>query len=99
MVKVEGRVLPAPTINLGPQDRPLVPLRGSWDMRDKSLHQGARINKWALACFDGRCHKDQLKNFSKHMADVSSRQGLRMSEQPVVVAYGRGARDVRYFHI
>ncbi|XP_022810535.1 protein argonaute-2-like, partial [Stylophora pistillata] len=94
MVKVEGRVLPAPRINLGPQDQPLVPRDGSWDMRNKSLHDGARIDKWALACFDRGCREEQLRNFSRQMASVSSRQGLRMSEQPVVVAYGRGARDV-----
>ena len=99
MVKVEGRVLPAPRINLGPQDQPLVPRNGSWDMRNKSLHDGARIDKWALACFFGRCREDQLRNFSKQMGYVSSRQGLRMSEEPVVVRYGRGAREVRYLHI
>ena len=99
MVKVEGRVLPAPRINLGPQDQPLVPRDGSWDMRNKSLHDGARIDKWALACFDRGCREEQLRKFSMQMASVSSRQGLRMSEQPVVVAYGRGARDVRYLCI
>ena len=99
MVKVEGRVLPPPRINLGPQDQPLVPRDGSWDMRNKSLHDGARIEKWALACFCRRCREDQLRNFSKQMGNVSSRQGLRMSEEPVVVRYGRGAREVRYLHI
>ncbi|XP_022809864.1 protein argonaute-2-like [Stylophora pistillata] len=94
MVKVEGHVLPAPRINLGPQDLPLVPRDGSWDMRNKSLHDGARIDQWALACFDRGCREEQLRNFSGQMANVSSRQGLRMSEQPVVVAYGRGIRDV-----
>ena len=90
MVKVEGRVLPAPRINLGPQDQPLVPRDGSWDMRNKSLHDGARIDKWALACFCERCREDQLRKFSKQMGNVSSRQGLRMSEQPVVVRNGKG---------
>ena len=99
MVKVEGRELPATRINLGLQDQPLIPRDGSWDTRSKSLHDRARIDKWALACFYRRCREDQLRNFSKQMANVSSRQGLRMSEQPVVVRYGRGAREVRYLHI
>ena len=51
MVKVGGRVLPAPKLNLGPQDKPLVPRDGAWDMRNKSLYDGARIQTWALACF------------------------------------------------
>ena len=96
MVKVEGRVLPAPRINLGPQDQPLVPRDGSWDMRNKSLHVGARIDTWALACFCERCREDQLRNFCKQMATVSSREGLRMVEQPVVVRYARSSKEVRY---
>ncbi|XP_078383849.1 protein argonaute-2-like [Oculina patagonica] len=94
MVKVGGRVLPAPTLNLGPQDQALVPRDGSWDMRNKSLHQGARIETWALACFARRCNGDELRNFCKQMASVSSREGMRMTEQPTVVGYPRDSREV-----
>ncbi|KAL9962338.1 hypothetical protein ACROYT_G031432 [Oculina patagonica] len=93
MVKVGGRVLPAPTLNLGPQDQALVPRDGSWDMRNKSLHQGARIETWALACFARRCNGDELRNFCKQMASVSSREGMRMTEQPTVVGYPRDSRE------
>ena len=98
MVKVDGRVLPAPRLNLGPQDRALVPRDGSWDMRDKSLHQGARIHTWALACFAPSrwCNDGHLRNFCKQMATVSSREGMRMTEEPAVVKYARGYNDVSY---
>ena len=90
MVRVDGRVLPAPKINLGPQDQALVPRDGSWDMRDKALHQGAVINTWALACFAPvqRCNENQLRNFCRQMATVSSREGMRMTD-PVKVRYAR----------
>ena len=98
MVKVDGRVLPAPKLNLGPQDQPLVPRDGAWDMRNKSLHEGARIQTWALACFapSRSCNEDQLRNFCKQMASVSSREGMRMTDQPTVVRYARGYSDVSY---
>lgn len=95
MVKVDGRVLPAPKIKLGPQDQALVPRDGSWDMRSKRLHEGARISSWALACFASRCSEDQLRNFCKQMASVSTREGMTMTEQPKAVEYPRGFRDVR----
>ncbi|XP_078383843.1 protein argonaute-2-like isoform X2 [Oculina patagonica] len=96
MVKVDGRVLPAPKLNLGPQDQALVPRDGSWDMRNKSLHDGARIQTWALACFAPSrwCNEDHLRNFSKQMASVSCREGMRMVEEPVVVRYAKGYSDV-----
>jgi len=94
MVKVGGRVLPAPKIKLGPQDQALVPRDGSWDMRSKLLHEGARISTWALACFASRCSEDQLRNFCKQMASVSTREGMRMTEQPTAVEYPRNFRDV-----
>ena len=65
MIKVDGRVLPAPTLNLGPQDQPLVPRDGAWDMRNKSLHVGARIQTWALVCFAPPrwCNDGHLRQF------------------------------------
>ena len=95
MVRVDGRVLPPPKIKLGPRDQALIPRDGSWDMRSKMLHEGARINTWAIACFANRCSEDQLWNFCKQMASVSTREGMRMTEQPVAMEYPRDYRDVR----
>ena len=98
MVKVDGRVLPAPKIRLGPQDQALVPRDGSWDMRNKALHQGAWIDTWALACFapSKRCREDQLRHFCNQLAIVSTGEGMKMAAEPVVVRYARGTRDVRF---
>ena len=92
MVKVDGRVLPAPKIKLGPQDQALVPSNGSWNMLDKALHQGAVINTWALACFAPfqRRKEDQLRNFCRQMVSISSREGMRMTD-PVEVRYARNS--------
>ncbi|XP_020617506.1 protein argonaute-2-like isoform X1 [Orbicella faveolata] len=94
MVKVVGRVLPAPKIKLGPQDQALVPRDGSWDMRSKLLHEGALISTWALACFASRCSEDQLRNFCNQMASVSTREGMWMTEQPTALEYPGGFCDV-----
>lgn len=95
MVRVDGRVLPPPKIKLGTQDQALVPRDGSWDMRDRALHQGADIKTWAMACFapPQRCDDNQLRNFCRQMATVSTREGMKMTE-PIVVRYAR-IREVR----
>jgi len=97
MVKVDGRVLPAPKLSLGPQDRPLVPRDGSWDMRNKSLHKGVRIRTWALGCFAPSrwCNEGHLRMFCQQMASVSNGEGMRMTEEPTVVRYARDKNDVR----
>ena len=97
MVKVDGRVLPAPKLSLGPQDRPLVPRNGAWDMRNKSLHKGVRIQTWALACFAPSrwCNEGHLRKFCQQMASVSNGEGMRMTEEPTVVRYARDKNDVR----
>ena len=95
MVRVDGRVLPPPKIKLGPQDQPLVPQNGSWNMHNKMLYEGVGISTWALACFASRCSKDQLRNFCKQMAHVSSQEGMQMTEQPAAMEYPRGFCDVR----
>lgn len=96
MVSVDGRVLPAPRIKLGPQDQALVPRDGSWDMRNKALYEGARIDVWALACFapPQRCNEDTLRKFSKQMSIVSNGEGMKMAAQPAVVRYARNSREV-----
>ena len=96
MVRVDGRVLPPPKIKLGTQDQALVPREGSWDMRNRTLYQGANIKTWAMACFvpPQRCNDNQLRNFCKQMAFISTREGLKMTE-PIVARYAR-IREVRW---
>jgi len=100
MVKVDGRVLPAPKIKLGPQDQALVPHDGSWDMEDKALHQGAHIDTWALVCCErsSLCNEDELRNFCKQLSIVSTKEGMKMAAEPAVVRYVRdGVLEVRSF--
>ena len=99
MVKVDGRVLPAPKIKLGPQDQAVIPRDGSWDLLGKSLHEGAQIETWALVCFvpSRLCSEDDLRKFCQQMASVSSEEGMKMTEEPAVMTYAKDDSDVRCF--
>ncbi|XP_020617491.1 protein argonaute-2-like isoform X2 [Orbicella faveolata] len=96
MVRVDGRVLPAPKIKLGPQDQALVPRDGSWDLLNNSFHEGAQIETWALACFvpSHLCGEDDLRKFGQQMASVSCGEGMKMTEEPAVMTYAKADSDV-----
>ena len=98
MVKVEGRVLPPPQLNLGSQDQALVPLNGSWDLRGKHLHSGAQISVWTVVCFalqPGQRSDDLLTKFCKALTSMCCREGMNMAA-PADRAYLRDSREVRY---
>lgn len=99
MVKVDGRVLPAPKIKLGPLDQAVIPRDGSWDLLGKSLHEGAHIETWALVCFvpSHSCSEDDLRKFCQQMSSVSSGEGMKMTEKPAVMTYAKDDSDVRCF--
>ena len=97
MVSVQGRVLPAPQLKLGPQDKALIPRDGSWDMRNQSLFKSARVDMWALVSF-ARCNEDHLRNFCEQMSSVSNREGMKMAAQPAVVTFGRRPEEVRFIY-
>ena len=97
MVKVEGRVLPAPHLSLGPQDEVLTPQKGGWDLRGKHLHSGAQLSVWTVACFalePNEYSDDLLRKFFKALTNMSCREGMKMA-QPVHWRYFETRHEVR----
>ena len=97
MVKVEGRVLPAPHLSLGRQDEVLTPQKGGWDLRDKHLYSGAQLSVWTVACFalERNQYSDGLlRKFFKALTNMSCREGMKMA-QPVDWRYFENRHEVR----
>lgn len=96
MVKVEGRVLPAPHLSLGPQDEVLTPQKGGWDLRGKHLHSAARLSVWTVACFalePNQYSDGLLRKFFKALTNMSCREGMQMA-QPVDWRYFESRHEV-----
>ncbi|UMM11875.1 hypothetical protein L5515_000931 [Caenorhabditis briggsae] len=56
MMKLDGRILPAPRLiycypNSKRQDCVTTPNNGTWDMRGKNFYSGVEIKNWAVVCF------------------------------------------------
>ena len=97
MVKVEGRVLPAPHLSLGRQDEVLTPQKGGWDLRGKHLHSGAQLSVWTVACFalePNEYSDGLLRKFFKALTNMSCREGMKMA-QPVHWRYFETRHEVR----
>ena len=95
-VKLDGRVLPAPQLNLGSQDKALVPRDGSWDLRDKHLFSGAELIVWTVACLAlprNERSDNILWRFCEALFKMSCREGMKM-EEPADLAYLRNTREV-----
>ena len=95
MVKVDGRVLSPPAVELG-GDRTEQPRNGSWDMRNKKFKAGEAVGAYAVACFSNPryCGHDQLRNFFRQMSQQCGREGMRMSTDPVDVKFVRRVDEV-----
>ena len=88
---VQGRVLPAPVLGVGGKDNRLVPRDGSWDMRNKQFYTTVDINCWAIVLFinDNLCRAESVRNFAGTFKTVASREGIRVTSDPVAVKYER----------
>ena len=88
---VQGRVLPAPVLGVGGKDNRLVPRDGSWDMRNKQFYTTVDVNCWAIVLFmnDNLCRAEAVRNFAGTFRTVASREGIRVTSDPVAVKYER----------
>ena len=91
LADVQGRVLPAPILCVGGQDNRLTPRDGSWDMRNKQFYSGVGIHCWAVVLFmnENYCRSEAVRNFASTFKSVASREGLRVTSDPVTVKYER----------
>ena len=91
LADVQGRVLPAPVLAVGGQDNRFTPRDGSWDMRNKQFYNSMRVDCWAIVLFlsENSCRADAVRHFASTFKSVASREGLRVTSDPVVVKYER----------
>ncbi|CAB3408492.1 unnamed protein product [Caenorhabditis bovis] len=94
MMKIEGRVLPAPKIvycspNVDGQECVTVPNNGTWDMRGKHFYNGIEIEIWAVVCFASSTTVTQqnLRSFVQGLGKVAREIGMPFVNNAVFCKY------------
>ncbi|KAG0608690.1 hypothetical protein M758_8G124800 [Ceratodon purpureus] len=81
LADVTGRILPAPQLEFG-NGKVEEPKEGRWNFINKSLKLGVKIDPWAVAVFDGRCH--DADRVAAQLMESCCRRGMKMRQAAVV---------------
>lgn len=83
LISIEARVLPAPTLKYnaaGGKTLLVAPRVGQWNMIDKKMINGGKLELWACINFS-RCN---VGKFCDELIDMCSSKGMECNRQPVV---------------
>jgi len=91
MVKVDARVLPAPTViynDKWPQAT-ITPEGGAWNLRDKGVFRGAKLEQWSVAVFGTPREFQQrtVENFVTELGSTCKATGLDVVERYPKIAF------------
>ncbi|BBG96732.1 Argonaute family protein [Prunus dulcis] len=75
-VQVEGRVLPAPKLQVG-NGQEFFPRNGRWNFNNKTLVEPVKIGRWAIVNFSARCDIRYLVNSMLKCAEM---KGITMED-------------------
>uniref|UniRef100_A0A646QFB5 Argonaute-2 n=1 Tax=Hemiscolopendra marginata TaxID=943146 RepID=A0A646QFB5_9MYRI len=95
LMKVEGRVLPAPEIQMKNSFK-VQPRIGVWDMRSKEFFEPVEIRSWGMLIFvqKDRFRNQDVDNFTREFVKIGRSVGSRV-EQAKFIEYCIRINDVR----
>lgn len=91
LTSVQGRVLPAPTLEYG-GGKSVTPSGGEWRTnRTRFLQSGQKLESFAVICFADRVSDQAIKNFFKKVLDEARALGMATASKlpPIVFARNR----------
>ncbi|KAJ7299659.1 hypothetical protein O6H91_Y182400 [Diphasiastrum complanatum] len=77
MVRVQGRVLEAPLLKFGTVEE--IPRNGRWNLNNKTVAQGAKIDNWVVLSFT-RMSNPELSDIAFQLMECCNRKGLQMTK-------------------
>lgn len=98
MMELTGRVLSSPKLlySLTSKRSTVSPNDGTWDMREKEVHQGVIVDTWAMICFTDMAtvSEQNLRRYVTELQRVSSITGMPIVTKPCFCKYATHADDV-----
>ncbi|WVZ72608.1 hypothetical protein U9M48_021039 [Paspalum notatum var. saurae] len=91
LTTVEARVLPPPNLKYhdSGSEKTWVPSNGHWNMKEKKVVDGAKINSWACVNFCEDLSEHAVKQFCFKLAEASRRIGVGLADLKVPVLNAR----------
>ncbi|KAG2670879.1 hypothetical protein I3843_14G106300 [Carya illinoinensis] len=83
---LDARVLPSPVIryhDTGREQREQ-PRMGQWNMMNKKMINGGRVDFWTCVNFSARAHRDLPYHFCEQLIDMCSSKGMVFNPEPLV---------------
>ncbi|KAM7274963.1 hypothetical protein ACFE04_016829 [Oxalis oulophora] len=96
LATIEARVLNPPQVKYHPSGRESTvnPRFGSWNMINKKMYLGSKIDSWTCVCFSSRTQQDLAEEFCWQLIEMCCSKGMVVAEQPIIPIRFAQPRDI-----
>ncbi|KAK1586285.1 hypothetical protein Q3G72_000822 [Acer saccharum] len=96
LASVDARVLPPPMLNYHASGRePKVnPSLGQWNMINKKMINGGRVDFWTCVCFSTRVNRDLPFQFCGDLVNMCNSKGMVFNPNPVIPIFSAGPNQI-----
>ncbi|KAM7267366.1 hypothetical protein ACFE04_009532 [Oxalis oulophora] len=86
LAMVEARVLNPPQVKYHSSGRESTvnPRFGSWNMIDKKMYKGAKIDSWTCVCFSSRTRIELAEEFCYRLMQMCCAKGMVVANAPII---------------
>ncbi|XP_072998962.1 protein argonaute PNH1-like [Typha latifolia] len=96
LTSVEARVLPAPWLKYHDtgKEKECLPQVGQWNMMNKKVINGCRVNYWACINFSRSVQESIVRGFCQELAQMCQISGMEFNREPVIPIYSSQPEQV-----
>ncbi|XP_011010386.1 PREDICTED: protein argonaute 5-like, partial [Populus euphratica] len=93
---VDARVLPPPMLKYHDTGREarVDPRFGQWNMIDKKMVNGGRIDYWTCLNFSTRVHRELPSEFCWQLMDMCNNKGMEFNPEPIIPIRSADSRQI-----
>ncbi|KAK4775311.1 hypothetical protein SAY86_010246 [Trapa natans] len=86
LARVPARVLPAPILNYHPSGKEVIvdPRMGQWNMINKKMINGARVDAWACINFSTKLNRNVPYDFCNELVSMCNSKGMAFNPRPIL---------------
>ncbi|KAK2643502.1 hypothetical protein Ddye_025265 [Dipteronia dyeriana] len=96
LASVDARVLPPPMLNYHESGREakVNPSLGQWNMINKKMINGGRVDFWTCVCFSTRVNRDLPFQFCGDLVNMCISKGMVFNQNPVIPIFYAGPNQI-----